>query len=289
MDAEKHRKISFGLSPCPNDTFAFYGLIKNRVGGEIEIDARFMDVQALNEEVLAGGLDMSKISYHLLGFVHDKYYLLESGSALGYGCGPLLVARKDIPKRELPRCRIAIPGEYTTAALLFRLFCPEAQDLMPILFSEIPGAVVQGKADAGVIIHETRFVYEAMGLVCLQDLGRWWEDETGHPIPLGGIVAKRSLGREMVQQLDEAVAASVDYAYGHTGEVMKFVKEYAQETEDGVISDHIKLYVNHFTKKLGRDGVAAVEHLLQVGRQKGILPAKPRDSVPLTVWEDGNS
>ena len=283
---ESNRKnITFGLSPCPNDTFAFYGLIHGKVETEFGINATFMDVQALNEGVLAGRLEMSKISYHLLGYVQDDYFLLESGSALGWGCGPLLVARKDISVNELRRCRIAIPGIYTTAALLFRLYCPEATRFIPMLFSDIPMAVVQGKADAGVIIHETRFVYERLNLVCLQDLGNWWEQETGLPIPLGGIVAKRNLGAKQVQRLDEAVAASVDYAYSHKDEVMAFVKRHAQETEDDVIEEHIKLYVNPFTKRLGKEGLAAVEHLLQVGRAKGILPAKKGDYPPLTAWQ----
>ena len=283
---EKRKEIIFGLSPCPNDTFAFYGLIHNKVDAGVEIKAQFMDVQTLNEEVLAGRLEMSKISYHLLGYVQQDYYLLEAGSALGWGCGPLLVARKDLSLHDLKKCKIAIPGTFTTAALLFRLFCPDAQNLVPMLFSEIPNSVVQGKADAGVIIHETRFVYEEMGLTCVQDLGKWWEQESGYPIPLGGIVAKRELGRETVQQLDKAIAASVAYAYEHKDEVMGFVKEYAQETEDHVIEEHIKLYVNNFTKKLGPQGIAAVEHLLQVGRVKGILPSHSGSDIALTAWQN---
>ncbi len=279
------KNITFGLSPCPNDTFAFYALVHGIVGREFGVNAEFMDVQALNEAVLAGRLEMSKISYHLLGYVQDDYFLLESGSALGWGCGPLLVARDHMPLEDLNVCRIAIPGIYTTAALLFRLYCPGATQFVPMLFSDIPMAVVQGKADAGVIIHETRFVYERMNLVCLKDLGKWWEEETGHPIPLGGIVVKRNFGTKRAQQLEEAVAASVDYAYSHKDEVMAFVKRHAQETEDEVIQEHIKLYVNSFTKKLGKQGLAAVEHLLQVGRAKGILPAKKGDYPPLTAWQ----
>lgn len=268
-----HPPLSLGFSPCPNDTFIFHALVHGRVqAGGMTFAERIEDVETLNHLVLDRALDISKISYHLLGHVRGDYCLLRAGGALGRGCGPLLVAREPLELDKLKGKRIAVPGRYTTAALLLRLFDPDLTNMFYLPFHEIMPAVAEGKVDAGVIIHESRFTFAEYGLVKLLDLGDWWEKETGHPIPLGGIVARRSLGREVIATVDAALQASVEYALAHRGEAFPYIRSHSQEMSDEVCSSHIDLYVNPFSVDLGDDGEDAVKNLLARAENAGIIP-----------------
>ena len=268
---DKNRTLSFGLSPCPNDTFIFYGLLHHRVPLPCRLAPYMADVEELNKRVLARSIDVSKVSYHVLGHVLDDYVLLRSGSAMGRGCGPLLLAKTPLP-RDLGKCRIAVPGEYTTATLLLRLFAPGAEDLVPMNFAHIIRAIVKGEVDAGIIIHETRFTYHTHGLISIQDLGAWWEKKTGLPIPLGGVIAKRSLGSNILQAIDSALKMSVKSALEDPEVGSGFVREHAQEMSREVIRQHIGLYVNQHTLDIGDEGMKAVEYLLDSGHREGIFP-----------------
>lgn len=273
--------LTLGFSPCPNDTFIFDALIHGRVDCGFRFEERLEDVETLNRMALDAVLDVSKVSYHLLGHILKDYLLLRSGGALGRGCGPLLVARDDIEPGSLAGKKVALPGRYTTAALLLRLFDPSLSDFVYLPFHEIMTAVADGTVAAGVIIHESRFTYERHGLKKVLDLGEWWERETGHPIPLGGIAAKRSLGREALLALERGIAQSVDYAFRHPGEARPYIRAHSQEMSDEVCDAHIGLYVNDFSRGLGDEGEAAVRLLLGRAAQAGIIPSW---SEPLLVY-----
>ena len=276
------QRFRIGISPCPNDTFAFHALITGAV--ELPFEAEFVikDVEELNRLVLSGGLDISKVSFHLAGRVLADYMILNSGAALGRGCGPLLIAGSRLDPRLLQGERIAIPGRNTTAALLLKLFLSELgmdidtldQSLEEMLFSKIPDAVASGRVRAGLIIHESRFTYCEKGLVELEDLGRWWEETTGMPIPLGCIVGSRRLGPGLLARLDAALEKSIEAAHDRPGPAMDFAARYAQEISPDVMSKHIALYVNSFTTDMGQEGRAAVRTLFKRAHEAGILPAE---------------
>ena len=267
------QRLSLGFSPCPNDTFIFDALIHGRVACEgIGFDERLEDVETLNRMALSATLDVSKVSYHLLGHILKDYLLLRSGGALGRGCGPLLVAREPVDPRRLAGRRIALPGRYTTAALLLRLFDPSLAEFVYLPFDKIMAAVADGSVAAGVIIHESRFTFASHGLQKVLDLGEWWEQETGHPIPLGGIAAKRSLGREALLALERGIALSVGYAFDHPDEARPYIRAHSQEMSDEVCAAHIGLYVNDFSRGLGREGESAVRLLLGRAAAAGIIP-----------------
>jgi len=281
--------LSLGFSPCPNDTFIFHALVHKQLGqaGAWLPDfgaASLADVETLNEWALAGRLDVSKLSFHALGQVLEQYVLLMAGSALGRGCGPLLVARENFSAAKLPRLTIGIPGRYTTAALLLRMYSPAPLTTRVMRFDQIMPAIVAGEVDAGVIIHESRFTFQAHGLLLLQDLGAWWEQETGLPIPLGGIVAKRSLGKERILAIDRSIRASVVAAFACPEASMPYIRQHAQELDDKVIREHIGLYVNQFSLDLGEEGLAAVREFLVRGRQLGVFP-RVFAALPLTSKE----
>lgn len=266
--------LTLGYSPCPNDTFIFYALAHGRVACRAgKIIERLEDVETLNRLALAGELDISKVSYHLFGHIRKDYCLLRSGGALGRGCGPLLIARKQLALAELVGRPIAIPGRYTTAALLLRLCAPQLDNLVEIPFHQIMGALERGEVAAGVIIHESRFTYSDHGLVQLLDLGAWWERETGQPIPLGGIVAKRSLGVQVVSAIDAALTASVAYGFAHRSEAQGYIRSHSQEMSEEVCAAHINLYVNDFSLDLGPAGEAAVTTLLNRAEALGLIPS----------------
>jgi 1,4-dihydroxy-6-naphthoate synthase len=268
------QNLTLGYSPCPNDTFIFYPLVHGLVGSpEFSFSERLEDVETLNRLALKGELDITKISCHLLGFIRKEYCLLRSGGALGRGCGPLVVSRRFTRMGELKGRRIAVPGRYTTAYLLLRLFDLELDSFIFLPFHEIMGAVANGDADAGVIIHESRFTFSDHGLTKLLDLGDWWENETGHPIPLGGIVAKRSLGEETVAILERTLRASVVYAFAHPGAANAYIRAHSQEMSDEVCAAHIELYVNRFSLDLGNEGEAAVTALLSRAEAAGLVPS----------------
>lgn len=272
------QSLTLGFSPCPNDTFIFYALIHNRLDRTgLSFCERLEDVETLNRLVLDKALDISKVSCHLLGFIRDDYCLLTSGGALGRGCGPLVVSARYTSMTQLKGKRIAIPGRYTTAALLMRLFDPALDTTVVLPFHEIMGAVQRGEVDAGVIIHESRFTYPDYGLARLLDLGDWWEKETGCPIPLGGIVAKRSLGRDTVTAVDRALKASVEYAFAHPADANEYIRAHSQEMSDEVCAAHIGLYVNKFSLDLGTEGKAAIHTLLCRAEAEGLIPCSTKD------------
>lgn len=264
--------LSLGFSPCPNDTFIFHAMTHGLIDlGGLSFDQPVLaDVETLNTWAMAGRLDVTKLSFHALGHVLDRYVLLDAGSALGRGCGPLLVTRQDVPL-DLATATIAIPGRYTTAAMLLHLYAPSPLKTRVMVFDRIMAAVAAGEVDGGVIIHESRFTYQDHGLACVQDLGQWWEERSGLPIPLGGIVARRSLGREKIALIEQAVRASVRYGFAHPEGSRPYIKEHAQELAPEIIQSHISLYVNSFSESLGDQGRRAVDFFLEQGRVKGLF------------------
>ena len=275
------KPLTLGFSPCPNDTFIFHALVHGLVKSEIHFEEPLLeDVETLNSWAVKGKLDVTKLSFHALGHVLDEYCVLSAGSALGRGCGPLLIAAKDIDLSLGKALRIAIPGKYTTAAMLFQMYAPQCSNLVEMRFEQIMESVADGKVDAGVIIHESRFTYAEQGLVNLQDLGEWWENTSGLPIPLGCIAAKRSLGTEAIKRIDKAIKQSLEYAYDNPQKSLPYIRAYAQEMDENVMQEHIKLYVNDFSLDLGDEGMRAVRRFLDYGGQAGILP---QTNIELTV------
>jgi 1,4-dihydroxy-6-naphthoate synthase len=260
--------LSLCFSPCPNDTFIFDAMVHGRVDTEgLRFDVTLADVETLNRMVLEGRPDISKISYGLLPRVVPEYRVLDAGGALGRGVGPLLVARRDpLPEDDgLEGLTIALPGRHTTAHMLFSLAYPRAQRKVFLPFHEIEGAVLGGVADAGVIIHENRFTYADKGLVRWADLGERWEEETGQPIPLGGIVMRRDRPVELMRKTDRVIRRSLEFAFGRYPELPEYVRQHAQEMDESVMRQHIELYVNRFSLSLGSAGRAAVWRMLEVG------------------------
>jgi 1,4-dihydroxy-6-naphthoate synthase len=270
--------LVLAYSPCPNDTFIFTPWVEGRIDGAPPVVERYEDIDTLNRIALAGEPDVVKISFHAFGHLRDRYVLLRSGGALGRGCGPLVVARTAFDANTLAGRTVAIPGRLTTAALLVRLFAPALPDASIVVmpFHEIMPAVCGGQVDAGVIIHESRFTYQRHGLTRIVDLGEWWERETGHPIPLGGIAMRRDLGADLAGRTERTLTASVDYAYAHPEHVWPTIRRHAQEMEDDVMRQHIALYVNDFTRDYGAEGEAAIEYLLGRANDLGIVPASKR-------------
>ena len=267
------RELTLGYSPCPNDTFIFYALTHGRVAGpDAVIRERLEDVETLNQLALQGTLDLTKISYHAFGLLREEYVLLTSGGALGRGCGPLVVAPRACGMNDLRGTTIAVPGELTTANLLLQLYGEGYDKLLVLPFDRIMPAVCRGAAAAGVIIHESRFTYREYGLHQVLDLGQWWEEDSGCPIPLGGILAKRSLGGDLIRAIDRAIRASIAYAHAHPQEPTAYIKQHAQELEDSVIRQHIGLYVNAFSLDLGEEGIRAVHCLLTRAEARGLIP-----------------
>ncbi|MBU4373016.1 MAG: 1,4-dihydroxy-6-naphthoate synthase [Euryarchaeota archaeon] len=264
------KKLSIGYSPCPNDTFIFYALAHKKLKGELEFSEILRDVEILNRMAFNRELDVTKASFHAFGFLRGDYCLLRSGSALGRGCGPLIVAKKPIRESELGKKKIAIPGKMTTAYLLLQLFAPEIKNIVEMPFDRIMNAVSLGTVDAGLIIHEGRFTYPKYNLVKLIDLGEWWEEETGLPIPLGGILAKRELGAALVREIDWLLRKSIEYAFQHPAHTREYIKSNAQELEDEVIDQHIQLYVNDYTLDIG-NGITAIEKLLKNAEELNLI------------------
>jgi len=268
-------KLTLGFSPCPNDTFIFDALVNKKIDtGDIDVEVVLEDVQTLNRCAIEGKLDISKISYGVLPLVVPHYKMLYSGGALGKGVGPLLISGNGInihrPGFSINDYTIAIPGENTTAHLLFSLAYPQASNKVFKVFHEIEDFLIQtastGKT-AGVIIHENRFTYQNKGLYKLQDLGEYWEEKTGYPIPLGGIAVKRNIATEIQQQLDALIQKSIAYAFDHYPSLPDYVKQHSQEMEETVMLQHIDLYVNNYSLHLGEDGKKAVQQFLAIFEQ----------------------
>lgn len=267
------RELSLGYSPCPNDTFIFYGLVNNKVASpEITFKEVLEDVETLNQMAKQAQLDVTKVSFYAFGHFIDRYCLLRTGGALGKGCGPLVVAREEIDMREMKNRTIAIPGRMTTAYLLLQIFDSALRDAVVVMpFHEIIDAVRKGQCDAGLIIHESRFTFQKAGLQQVMDLGAWWEQETGLPIPLGGIIAKRDLGSRTIETVERMVRESLMYACAHRDEPKSYVKNYAQELSDDVIDQHISLYVNDYSLDISDEGIAAVKELFRRAAKMSIL------------------
>ncbi len=257
-------KITLGISPCPNDTFIFGALILGKVNTEpLDFEVVFEDVQSLNNWALDGKLACTKLSYHAYLHVTETYAISTVGSALGHGCGPLLLANNDAVSVKDATLRVAIPGNLTTANMLLAIAYPHLSNTVEYIFSNIEDAIVKGEVDAGVIIHENRFTYQSKGLVLLQDLGEYWEKKTGMPIPLGCIAIHRDLHPEKAYKITELIKESLTYAYRNPDEIMPLVRKYAQEMDEKVIRQHIDLYVNDYSFNLGSSGKAAILRLFE--------------------------
>ena len=268
--------LSLGFSPCPNDCFMFDAIVNHRIDLEgLSFTPHLADVEALNRETFAGAADVTKLSYHAYAYCRKDYVLLDAGSALGRNCGPLLISARPITPDEVRggKLRIAIPGVYTTANFLLGLAFPEATDRTPLVFSEIEGALLDGRFDAGLIIHENRFTYEAKGLHKIVDLGEFWEQETGTPIPLGAIAVRRSLPDEVKHTVNRLVRRSVEYAFAHRDASLPYVRAHAQEMDEAVMYKHIDLYVNQFSVDLGEEGVRAVTTMFDKAAALRLVPA----------------
>jgi 1,4-dihydroxy-6-naphthoate synthase len=258
--------LTLGASPCPNDCFIIDAIVHRRIDLEgLDFDVRLDDVEALNRAAFAGQLDVTKLSFHAFAFCADRFVALNAGSALGRNCGPLLISRRQIDPEEVlgGSLAIAIPGKYTTANFLLGFAFPAAANRTEMVFSEIEGAVLSGAVDAGVIIHENRFTYAAKGLRKIIDLGEHWEQQTGFAIPLGGIVASRTLPPDVIARVDRIFRRSVEFAFANPDASLPFVREHAQEMSEQVMRQHIDLYVNKYSVDLGPDGRRAVHLLLE--------------------------
>ncbi len=267
------QKLTLGYSPCPNDTFIFYALTHGKVrAAGIEFHEQLADVETLNGMALEGNLDITKISYHAFGHLRNQYALLRSGSALGRGCGPLIVAKPGTRLEDLKQGTIAIPGKLTTAFLLLRLYDPSITNVVVMTFDRIMDAISNGDVTAGLIIHESRFTYPRYKLDNLLDLGEWWEKHSGLPIPLGGILGKRSLGRDILLAVETGIRDSLQYARTHTDEVMAYCRQHSQEMDMAVMKDHIELYVNDFSLNLGQEGLDAIRRLFDEAEANHIFP-----------------
>lgn len=266
-------KLQLGFSPCPNDTFIFHAMVNNKIDLEgLSFDFVIEDVAELNRKAFEGALDVTKISYHALGHLIEKYVLLHTGSALGNNCGPLVISKDYYELLDLPSKRVAIPGRYTTANFLLDFACPGVRHKEEMLFSEIEDAILEGKVDAGVIIHENRFTYSEKGLYEVADLGAYWEKTTNFPIPLGGIAIKRSIDPDVQRKVNRIMGKSVQYAFTHSKEAIAYAKQYAQTMKESVMRQHIALYVNYFTMNLGMEGREAIEHMYKYAVDQNIIP-----------------
>ncbi|MEZ0093898.1 1,4-dihydroxy-6-naphthoate synthase [Streptacidiphilus sp. EB129] len=285
-DSTAHSRLSTAYSPCPNDTFVFHAWAHGLVGGADLPEVTFADIDVTNGRAERGELDVLKISYAALPWVLREYALLPCGGALGRGCGPLVLTGPDAAPdpAALAGKTVAVPSERSTAYLLFRLWAAEAVPgglgaITVLPFHEIMPAVRDGRVDAGLVIHEARFTYQQYGLRCLADMGEAWEAATGLPIPLGAIIARRSLGAERLGRLAATIRASVEYAWAHPDASREYVLAHAQEMDPAVADQHIGLYVNEFTADLGAGGYAAVHALLDRAAAAGLLPAVPPEQL----------
>lgn len=269
-------KLTLGFSPCPNDTFIFEAMVHGRVDTEgVTFDWFLADVEELNRRALEGSVDVTKMSFHAYALAAENYLLLDSGSAMGRNNGPLVVSRHKMYPDELEDALIAIPGKNTTANLLFSIFWPGASRKREYLFSDIPEAVLSGEVDAGLIIHETRFTYRALGLQKVADTGEYWERMTGLPVPLGGIVVQRNVNEDIAAKVNRSIRRSIEYANSYPSASVDFIRKNAREIDDKVTAEHISLYVNDFSLSLGTEGKAAIARLYSVAQEKKVISVMP--------------
>lgn len=272
-------KLTLGFSPCPNDTFIFDALIHHKIDTEgLDFEVFFDDVETLNQKAFRGELDITKLSYHAFAYVTNQYVLLDSGSALGFGVGPLLICKDEkfldqqYLKTQISNLRIAIPGKYTTANFLLSLAFPEGKNKTEVLFSEIENQVINGEKDLGLIIHENRFTYQDKGLHKIVDLGDFWEQQTSCAIPLGGIVANRNLPTAIQHKINRVLRKSVEFAFANPKSGLNFIRSHSQEMSEEVMYKHIDLYVNKYSVDLGEEGRKAIKILFDKALQTGIIP-----------------
>ena len=265
--------VSLGFSPCPNDTFIFHSLVSGLLPGpQQKVDVRLHDVETLNEMAFEEVLDVTKLSFYAWLKVQHNYRLLASGGALGYGCGPVVVSARPVTREDVTACRIVLPGKWTTAHLLFRLWAPRATDRRFVTYDRIFDALNGGEADCGVIIHESRFTFEKMGFQAVVDLGAWWEEKTGLPIPLGCIAAHKRLPEGLTEDLEEKIRQSIAAARAHPEQALPYIRTHAQEMTLEVLNAHIDTFVNAFSLDLGQEGRAAVSELEKRARGAGLVP-----------------
>ena len=271
-------KITLGYSPCPNDTFIFDAMVHGKIDTEgLQFDVSMEDVETLNQRALNGELEVTKISFAAFIKNISDYVLLTSRSVMGNGAGPLLISNFQIPFAELTKLSVAIPGKNTTANFLFSVYFPEVKNKKEMIFSDIEDAILSGRADAGVIIHENRFTYEQKGLKKICDFGELWENETGQPVPLGGIAVKRNLPPEIQHKINRVLRKSVEFALANPEASIDYVKQHAQEMEESVRQKHIALYVNQYSVELGEKGRKAIEIFFQKALQAGIIGFIPEN------------
>lgn len=276
------RVIHLGISTCPNDTFAFHGLMTRAVDWRgLDFRVELIDIQQLNNRLFADDFDVAKTSFHAALKLTDQTVVLPSGSALGYGVGPLLLADTSGKTPERPSQLTLCPGKHTTAALLFQLFYPHTTRVEHVVFSDIMPRLKRGEADFGVCIHEGRFTWRQQGLGLVEDLGTRWESENGCPLPLGGIVARANLPRDVIGTIQAVIRSSLEYALADRNAALPSMRHYAQEFDDEVLMQHVDLYVNDWTLDLGATGCAALSKLSERARDIGLIGV---DTAPLTVF-----
>lgn len=282
-------ELTLGFSPCPNDTFIFDALIHNKIAcDDLSFHVEYHDVETLNEKAFRGELDITKLSYHAFAYATEDYELLDAGSALGFGVGPLLISKdpalaeelrayagKPLPE-HLRGLKVGIPGKFTTANFLLGLAYPELTNKQEMVFSDIEKSVLDGSIDIGLIIHENRFTYMDRGLYKIQDLGDYWEKTTGSPIPLGGIVIKRSLPEEVKLQVNRLLRESVAFAFANPKSGIDYIRSHAQEMDEAVMYMHIELYVNKYSEDLGEEGKKAVIELFEQARANNLIPSSTK-------------
>lgn len=284
-------KLTLGFSPCPNDTFIFDALIHGKIDTEgLTFDVAYEDVETLNQAAFSQKLDITKLSYHAFAYAAENYVLMDAGSALGFGVGPLLVCCdldllqriNDMDAADLASLRVGIPGTYTTANFLLGLAYPGLVNKKLMVFSEIEDALLAGDIDLGLIIHENRFTYQAKGLQKVEDLGDYWEKNTGKPIPLGGIVVRRSLPQAVQHQVNRVIRRSVEFAFAHPDSGIEFIRSHAQAMDDEVIYQHIDLYVNKYSVDLGEEGREAVQLMFDRAQALDLIPKGPSQGLFLS-------
>ncbi len=268
------RSLTLAYSPCPNDTYIFSALTNGLLDDAPSVKVQLEDIENLNNSALKADYELTKVSYGAIPLLMEDYRILRAGGALGRGCGPLLVTRPENGTKleDFTGRLIAIPGEMTTAFMLLRLAMKQRPQTLALRFDRIVHAVANGTADAGLIIHESRFTYQEAGLVQVIDLGDWWESQTGMPIPLGAILARRDLDNGCVEEVNDAIVRSLRFARENESKVMKYVREHATEMHEEVMRKHIDLYVNEFSDDVGEQGIAAVKELFARAHAAGIIP-----------------
>lgn len=265
-------KLKLAFSTCPNDTYIFDAIVNKRIDTEgLDFEIFMADVEDLNINAFQNTYHITKLSYHAYAYLQDNYQILNSGSALGSGNGPLFISKKNINNLDFNTIKVAIPGKYTTANFLFSIAYPDIKNKIPMLFSDIEQAISESNVDAGVIIHENRFTYSERGFVKICDLGEFWEQLTSMPIPLGGIAINRNLSEEIKLKFSRILKKSIQYAFDNKELSKQFIKQHAQELDDDIIEKHIKLFVNEYSLNLGDAGRKAINTMLEQAYKTGLI------------------